>query len=167
LSHNETTRFGPDPLIENELANKRYVDNISIVDLSCKVRSSVAQTILTGVVTKINWNQEVYDTDGMHDNAVNNDRITFNTAGKYLCIFGTQWTTSVVGNRFGAIRFNDTIQIARSRDNPSGASEHTMSAIVECVPTDFIEAQVFQSSGISLDFVADLPQALTVQRVAT
>lgn len=42
-----------------------------------------ALSLASGVNTLIPFNQEVYDTDNMHDNVTNNSRITLNTSGLY------------------------------------------------------------------------------------
>jgi hypothetical protein len=58
------------------------------------------------------WNQELLDTDTMHDNAVNNNRITIPTGkpGMYKCscriVFTSNGTTT---NRIVKIRINGTV----------------------------------------------------------
>jgi len=51
-------------------------------DISCRVKQAVTQNIWS-TLTAIIFDAETFDTDTMHDNATNNTRITFTTAGKY------------------------------------------------------------------------------------
>jgi hypothetical protein len=46
------------------------------------------------------WNDEAYDTDGMHDNATNNARITPTTAGVYVVTFSVHFTFSGTSSAF-------------------------------------------------------------------
>ena len=46
------------------------------------------------------WNAEDYDTDGMHDNSTNNERITPTTAGVYVVTFSVHFTFSGTSSTF-------------------------------------------------------------------
>ena len=74
----------------------------------CKLRKSVTQVIPTATNTAITWDTEVYDTDTMHDNATNNTRITFTTAGTYLITLNAMWGASATGTRRIVIEKNGT-----------------------------------------------------------
>jgi hypothetical protein len=49
--------------------------------VGARVYKSAAQSITTATFTEVSWNLEVFDTDGFHDNATNNNRFTI-PAGK-------------------------------------------------------------------------------------
>lgn len=55
----------------------------SYADVGCKLTSSVNVSIPNGSWTVHPFNSEVWDTDSMHDNVVNNSRITITKSGKY------------------------------------------------------------------------------------
>lgn len=57
---------------------------ITVNPPACKVYHSVAQSLASGTETTVAFNSEEYDNGTMHDNAVNNNRITFTTAGVYV-----------------------------------------------------------------------------------
>ena len=58
--------------------------NSHTVPPMCRVYNSATLTPYT-TNTAITWNSESYDTDAMHDTGSNTSRITFQTAGVYLC----------------------------------------------------------------------------------
>lgn len=61
-----------------------YVDLIgSSITQCCRVYNSANQSLVQDTETTLAFDSENFDTDGMHDVAVNNSRITFQTAGKY------------------------------------------------------------------------------------
>lgn len=51
---------------------------------ACKIFHSANQTLVNNTDTLLIFDSEEYDNNNMHDNAVNNSRITFNTAGVYV-----------------------------------------------------------------------------------
>ena len=52
--------------------------------MSVKVYANASQSLPAGASTPLNFNQEEWDTDNFHDNAVNNTRLTVPLGGKYL-----------------------------------------------------------------------------------
>lgn len=64
----------------------------------CRVYHNANQGILIMTVTALAFNQERFDTDGMHDTAINNSRITIQTAGKYLIGGVIEWASGAGGN---------------------------------------------------------------------
>jgi len=122
-------------------------------DVSCKVTKSANQTISNSTSTIITWNQEVYDTDGMHDNVTNNSRITIKTAGKYSVMAQFEWASSSTGKRIIDIMKNSAV-VGKANYLSSGNSQHTISFIGDFAVDDILEVRVFQDSGGSLDFLA-------------
>lgn len=113
-------------------------------DISCRVYQTGA-TSITASWNSIAFAAENFDTDTMHDNATNNTRITFTTAGKY-CI-GGQWkgaTNAVTGIR---IRLNGTTIIAAHTDGNSGDPEYNdVTTIYNFSAADYIELQGYSGS---------------------
>ena len=100
------------------------------------------------------WDEELYDTDGMHDTVTNNSRITFKTAGKYSISAQSEWGINSGGFRFMDIIKNGVDSIARVRDLAENASEHNIAFVGEFAVNDYIELIVFQDTGGNLDFEA-------------
>ena len=122
-------------------------------DISVKATKTSDQSIPRITITKITWDSEKYDTDDMHDNATNNTRITFNTAGKYSILAQAEWEISNEGFRFLEIIKNGAGSgIARVRYVAEAASENIIAYVGEFEVGDYIELQVFQDTGGGLDF---------------
>lgn len=113
-------------------------------DISCRVYQTGA-TSITSSWNSIAFAAENFDTDTMHDNATNNTRITFTTAGKY-CI-GGQWkgaTNAVTGIR---IRLNGTTVISAHTDGNSGDPEYNnVTDFYNFAAADYIELQGYSGS---------------------
>jgi len=93
--------------IDTNLENQRVPPMVKCL------RSTSDQTgIATGSATNLQWNAEAFDTDTMHDNVTNNDRITFGTAGAYV----------VTGS--ARITFGGTLSLAQAsiRQTTSGVT---------------------------------------------
>jgi len=140
------------PTNPQDAATKDYVDSSSATDISCKVTKTADQSIPRITLTMVTWDSEEYDTDEMHDNVTNNSRITFNTAGKYSVLAQSEWEVNSGGFRFMDIMKNGVDSIARVRNLADNASEHNIAFVGEFAVGDYIELEVFQDTGGSLDF---------------
>ncbi len=125
-----------------------------MADIGCRLFHSAAQTIATGSWTSLAFDTERYDTDGMHDTAANNTRITIQTAGKYVVggnvRFSTSSDTTIRGLR---VYLNGATIIGRYTKDAStngGAGTETdlvVSTIRDFTQGDYVELQAFQLSG--------------------
>lgn len=61
---------------------------------ACRIRRTANLSVANNVQTVVPFDAEAYDTNGMHDNAVNNSRITFNVAGLYLLTGTAEFTAA-------------------------------------------------------------------------
>jgi len=111
--------------------------------------------------TVMPFNAESFDTDAMHDNAVNNSRLTINTAGTYIFGFDGRWENDGAGFRRIQLRKNGTTVVGEQHtQNVGGATEMFQCVtfpIQEAIVTDFFEILVFQNSGGALDMEAAAP----------
>ena len=121
-------------------------------DISCKITKSASQSIPNATLTAITWNQESYDTDGMHDTVTNNTRVTFNTTGKYSVLAQAEWEIAGGVFRFLEIMKNGSGGIARVRYGAEGASENIVPYVGEFQVGDYIELCVYQDAGGNIDF---------------
>lgn len=124
-------------------------------DISCKVTKSADQSIPNSTSTIITWDQEDYDTDGMHDNVTNNSRITIKTPGKYSVMAQFEWASNSTGKRIIDIMKNSVV-LGKANYLASGNSQHTISFVDALVVGDILEVRVFQDSGGSLDFLNNI-----------
>jgi hypothetical protein len=124
--------------------------------VGAQVTNTSAQSISNGAYTALNFQSEIYDTDGFHDNATNNTRLTIPTGkgGKYLLTCQANFASNSSGFRAIAIMKNGSAsQIAYANSNPISGSSFTyaFSCVVSAVATDYFEMNVYQSSGGSLN----------------
>lgn len=104
----------------------------------------------TGTDVVLAFNSERYDTDTMHDNAVNNSRLTAKTAGKYLITGTVAIQANGTGYRQVAIRLNGAANIgAHLQGVVSGAATCVMQVVAEydLAVNDYVELTVNQNSG--------------------
>lgn len=113
----------------------------------CLVNATANQGIGSAVSTLINWDNEVYDTNTMHNNVTNNSRITATTAGLYLISYNIRWDTFATGRRLAYLRRNGT-DIADSVSeipNTSGAT-CTLTMPFSLVANDYVEVLAYQTA---------------------
>ena len=130
--------------------------------VGCKVyKITTNQSVADSTSTVITFNAEEFDTDGFHDNATNNSRITIPTGkgGKYLLIGASQISASTAGTRGMTIFKNGATVLLDNHQHaptPSISYRGVLTGVVNLVATDYVELQVTQYSGGSLDVVAGL-----------
>lgn len=124
--------------------------------VGAQVTNTSAQSISNGTYTAVNFQSEVYDTDGFHDNATNNTRLTIPSgkAGKYLITAQANFASNSSGFRAIAIMKNGSAsQIAYANSAPISGTSFTFafSCVVSAAVADYYEMNVYQSSGGSLN----------------
>jgi len=121
---------------------------------ACRAYHSAGQAIGSGAWAALALNSERFDTDGMHDNAVNNSRITFQTAGQYTITGNILWASNAAGAMRGvAIRLNGVTYIAAHMHNRAaiaGGEQISTSTIYEFSATDYVELMAYQDTGGNL-----------------
>ena len=115
--------------------------------------------------TPIVWNNEEYDTDGMHDSVTStgtppiNSRITPTTAGIYLVVFSLAFTFSGTSSAFQlSIMKNASTDQANNFSNTARTTLHrdSLSAIVTFNgTTDFVWSKFQMDGGTSLSVTED------------
>ena len=117
---------------------------------------ATAQTIANSTLTAIAFTSENFDTDGYHDNSVNNTRITIpaGKGGYYLLQAINNFAPNAIGYRTIAIRKNGTTDIATFEFTNAGAGAacgQFLAITNLAVATDYYEVRIFQNSGGNLD----------------
>ena len=113
------------------------------------------QSLTNNTLTALTFNAELYDTDGFHDNATNNTRITIpaGLGGKYLVNGTVIYNTNGTGSRLAQLHKNGAT-INDGADVIGNASTYVgniFSCVVSLVATDYLELIVRQTSGGALD----------------
>lgn len=131
-----------------------------------KAYATALQSIPNNVYTAIALNAERYDTDAMHDLAVNNTRLVCNTPGIYNIVgaVGGYDSSNQVGFRYAAIRVTRTdatvefssLVILNATDVANGASMVIpVASTVKLGAGDYVELLARQTSGGALNATPD------------
>jgi len=146
-----------DPTVDQEPATKKYHDDnlpTAAYTEGAKVKRSVNLSIPNNSWTSLPFNQEDYDNDGIHDNVTNPERLTCNTAGKYLAIAIVAWVPNNTGARGINIRKNQSTLPAlftgATTPNSTQRARLSISTVVDLAVTDYLDIKVYQHSGIAL-----------------
>ena len=124
-------------------------------DVSCRVyrTTQFAPASSWGNYTSVPFDNEEYDTNSMHDNTTNSERITIPSSGKYFIGGAISMEVSSDSpypfNRFSyRILLNSTYvlaeQVIPQLDSPANA-EATLTCIASLAATDYIELQVLNT----------------------
>jgi hypothetical protein len=121
---------------------------------AARVTRGSAQTIPDSSNTNLAFDQERYDTAGVH-NATNNSRLTAPVPGIYAVTAQFTWGGSAgTGSRFGGLMKNGSTLIARSLQVP-GDDDENMATQERLAAGDYVEVVVLQTSGSGLNVAAN------------
>lgn len=128
---------------------------VGALDISAAISHSTTQSIPDDTSTAILMDTEDFDTDTMHDLVTNNERITFNTAGKYIIGFAIRIGGNQTGIRTAFIRLNGTTTLVENvlRDPTTVEEIQLASTLFDFAVNDFIELIMNQNSGAALSTV--------------
>jgi hypothetical protein len=124
-----------------------------------RVFHSLDQSILTSTPTILAFDSERWDNAGLHDIVTNNSRLTVpdGEAGLWDIEVAIAFASNSTGNRIVEIIHNGATVIASARNPATGGglfSSYTISTQYELAVSDYVEVQVFQDSGVSINIVA-------------
>ena len=117
------------------------------------VTKTGAQSLTNNTDTIISWNAERFDTDGFHDNATNNSRMTIPSGkgGKYL-VLGSAYYTTGSGYRELNVLKNGVLVNYFYGVIEQNYEFLTINTIVDCAAADYLELRGYQNSGGALNF---------------
>ncbi len=122
--------------------------------VTARVSKSATQTIPNNTCTTVTWDVEFFDPLNMHDNSVNNSRITVPTSGVYA-VYGTlKYLTSSVGVRSLSFRVNGATPLRTTNTYPATSSFglwFQVSDVIELAAGDYVEVDAFHTAGGNLD----------------
>lgn len=119
-----------------------------------KVYRTAVQSISNNTVTAVNWTAEDFDSDGFHDNATNNTRLTVPSGlgGKYFVFAQLRYASNATGERQIRFHVNGSYQAYTLVLPLSGAATvFSLAAVLPLVATDYVECNAYQTSGGNLD----------------
>ncbi len=110
------------------------------------------QSISNSATTTLAFDTERFDDNAMHDTVTNNSRLTAVIEGRYLVCTNIRWQTNSSNARQVIFRTNGSVLVAvDNRAANSAATIHAFCSVQELDADDYIEVQVFQTSGGSLN----------------
>ena len=120
-----------------------------------RVSKSAAQSTANNTYTVVTWNTENFDTNTFHDNATNNSRLTVPSgkAGYYLVTGTMAFAGNATGYRRAFYTLNGVLAADVNTQWAANTQVETASFayVVNLAVADYIEMQVYQSSGGSLN----------------
>lgn len=126
---------------------------------SCRLTQSGNISLADAAFTLITWNGETFDTDNMHDLAVNTGRITVNTAGVYMVTFQFRHIADATEAwSEGRIKLNGTTYLASAAPNLAGAAFQASGNVTtpyKASVGDYFEAVVFHdnTANVAVNFL--------------
>jgi hypothetical protein len=121
-----------------------------------RVTKSAAQSINSGSATALTWDTETFDTDSLHDNVTNNNRLTASVTGKWMVTAAVSFAANSTGYRQVKINKNNTTDYAIAVSLNLGASDTpgvTVSDIVDLAAGDYVQIIAAQNSGGALNVI--------------
>lgn len=121
-----------------------------------RVYNSADQNVNNVTTTTLGFNSQRWDTDGIHDAATNNSRLTCKTAGKYIIAATVAFNYNATGDRRLVLLLNGTTVIARTQVVTASGYGAALVAVTiyDLDVDDYIEVQVHQNSGTTLKVAA-------------
>ena len=120
---------------------------------SCACNRTVNQAIPDATWTNVIFDNEEWDTDSIHDNVTNPERLTCKTSGTYFVFTSANFSDNATGQRLALVRKNGTIEIVKSfcGMDTGGRWQNSISTMINLEVNDYLELRVFQNSGADLD----------------
>jgi len=125
--------------------------------VGCSLYMTASQSLANATQTTINWTNEIYDTNSLHDNVTNNDRITIPSGygGKWLFTGLASFNSNATGYRFVRVFVNDTgsekFEYINSSVGSGNYGSVWFSFQLSLSAADYVNFDVFQNSGGSLN----------------
>lgn len=148
--------------------NQDVVDNISYLynaDGALAYNSATVE-ITHNTFTDVTFNSERYDNNSIHDTSTNTDRLVAQEAGVYLIAGQIRWE-AVAGTslRWVALKVNGGTVAVQYRSAVNLTIDMNISTLYKLAATDYVELEVWQNSGGTLDvqYASILPPTLGMQ----
>jgi len=124
--------------------------------VGASIYNNASQSISNATWTVLNFNSENFDTDAFHSTSTNTSRITIPSGknGKYLVTMKGHFAGNSTGDRYVSLAKNGASAGAWRLSAVSGASiGFGQSVVMDLVATDYLQLEVYQDSGGSLNAV--------------
>jgi hypothetical protein len=121
--------------------------------IGVKLKDTTPQSIANTTQVILTFNDEVFDTNGFHDNATNNSRITIPTgyAGYYRITCNAAYAANGTGIRYIIVYKNGSSFQEFSQKGEAEDVNCTYTFVANLAVADYIQFNCFQNSGGSLN----------------
>lgn len=135
--------------------------------IGASVTRTTDYSINNATVTTIDYNSELYDTDGFHDNTTNSSRLTVPSgkAGYYYVFLHTTFDdTSTTGSRscyiYKNVSGSETSYVFGGSGNPINQGDiHQVQSIIAYLGVgDYVYSRAYQTSGGALNMLGNSQQ---------
>ena len=111
----------------------------------CRVYHDTTQSVGLGAFRWVNFNSTDFDLNGLHNDSVDNTRITIPTTGYYMAGCNIRWASGI-GYRQTEIYINRTTIIAFDQDfvDTTANFAHTLSTPFLLTAGQYLEVRCFQ-----------------------
>lgn len=132
-----------------------------------RVTRNVAQSVGNGAVSAIVWTGTDYNT-GEWNSGVNPQRLTCSVAGTYHIDCSLLWDLNASGVRYMSIGVNGggIVQETSLAFSAAWYMGSSMSCDVYLSVGSYVEALVYQSSGVNLNITPIYPLSLSMHRIS-
>jgi len=130
----------------------------TIPAVRANTKAATTQAISSGSLTTVNFDNESFDTAGLHDNVTNNSRLTAPVAGVYQVTGNVRWQSNSTATRFVGLYTNTAGRIASVWVPAAGGTADTDESITDVFTLaagDFVHMEVYQDSGGTLSLVKE------------
>lgn len=125
----------------------------------CLLWSSATQNVNNKSWKALDWNQEKYDTDNLHDLVTNPDRITVPAGwSKIRLSGGVVWNVNATGRRVAVFRFEGSGFIGeanQTRPADQNSQQTLNSPAIDVAEGDWFQLRVWQDSGSQRQVLAN------------
>lgn len=132
-------------------ANNRFLYQQAVV----RTAKSTNQSIPHNSITAVTWDIDTFDTDGLHDVATNNTRLTAKVNGKYMVFANLSWSTSAATNRIVYLQKNgvttDVSTFIYTGTSPNITSN--LATLIGLAAGDYLEVKTLQDTGAPIDVI--------------
>lgn len=133
-----------------------------------KTQRLTAQSVAAATFASILWTSaDEYDTDGIHDTAINADRVVFNKLGLWVVSYSVTVSGSATGTRASYMQKNGAGgKLGANEGATAGTTSQSGATQVVCGSIgDYVTVTVFQGSAGALNYAGDVNSYLAAYYV--
>lgn len=149
-----------DEIVTAAFLNTHLRDNLTFLYSPpvIRVATTAAVSITNNSTTTVNLDAEGFKRDITHSTVTNSSRVTFANTGIYTLTLQVDWDANATGRRYASILLNGTTTIRNQSMAPASGGQATnqLALSYEFDATDYVQVQVYQDSGGSLNAYPNL-----------